>query len=134
MVMRRKPQPGCAHHVAELRPGAVEALEEHARCPCSARCRQHDRAVARVLVDLALTGLALFAQLFERLARPRSCSCKMMLAETYGMMPSAKIDSCSSAPPENMLNMPEKAGLCVAMICCITLRSTPGVVTKIPMR
>jgi hypothetical protein len=24
----------------------------------------------------------------------------------YGMMPSAKIDSCSSAPPENMLNMP----------------------------
>ena len=28
--------------------------------------------------------------------------------ETYGMMPSAKIDSCSSAPPENMLNMPEE--------------------------
>ena len=26
-------------------------------------------------------------------------SCTMMLAVMYGMMPSAKIDSCSSAPP-----------------------------------
>ena len=38
-------------------------------------------------------------------------SCRMMLAETYGMMPSAKIDSCSSAPPENMLNMPRNVAL-----------------------
>jgi hypothetical protein len=28
----------------------------------------------------------------------------MMDAEMYGMIPSAKIDSRSSAPPENMLN------------------------------
>ena len=31
--------------------------------------------------------------------------CKMMDAEMYGMMPSAKIDQRRSAPPENMLNM-----------------------------
>ena len=30
-------------------------------------------------------------------------SCRMMLAVMYGMMPSAKIASCSSAPPENRL-------------------------------
>ena len=28
-------------------------------------------------------------------------SCRMMLAVMYGMIPSAKIASCSSAPPEN---------------------------------
>ena len=32
----------------------------------------------------------------------------MMRALMYGMMPSAKIDSCSSAPPENMLKRPRK--------------------------
>ena len=30
----------------------------------------------------------------------------MMDALMYGMMPSAKIEICSSAPPENMLNRP----------------------------
>ena len=33
-------------------------------------------------------------------------SCRMMLAVMYGMMPSAKIDSCSSAPPLNRLIIP----------------------------
>jgi len=28
-------------------------------------------------------------------------SCRMMLAVMYGMIPSAKTDSCNSAPPEN---------------------------------
>ncbi len=30
----------------------------------------------------------------------------MMLAVMYGMIPSAKIDSCSSAPPLNRLTSP----------------------------
>ena len=33
-------------------------------------------------------------------------SCTMMLAVMYGMIPSAKIDSCSSAPPLNRLIRP----------------------------
>ena len=33
-------------------------------------------------------------------------SCRMMLAVMYGMIPSAKIVSCSSAPPENRLISP----------------------------
>ena len=33
-------------------------------------------------------------------------SCRMMLAVMYGMIPSAKIDSCSSAPPLNRLIRP----------------------------
>jgi hypothetical protein len=58
----------------------------------------------------------------------------MMLADTYGMMPSAKIDRCSSAPPENKLNMPRNVPDCDAMMLRMTLRSTPGVVMKIPTR
>ena len=33
-------------------------------------------------------------------------SCRMMLAVMYGMMPSAKMVSLSSAPPENRLISP----------------------------
>ena len=33
-------------------------------------------------------------------------SCTMMLAVMYGMIPSAKIDSCSNAPPLNRLARP----------------------------
>ncbi len=33
----------------------------------------------------------------------------MMEDETYGMMPRAKIESCSSAPPEKRLKHPEQA-------------------------
>ncbi len=57
----------------------------------------------------------------------------MMLADTYGMMPSAKIDRLPSAPPENRLNRPSKPP-CPFTMFCITLRSTPGVVMKIPTR
>ena len=52
----------------------------------------------------------------------------------YGMMPSAKIDICSSAPPENMLNMPRNDPEAWLMILLITARFTPGVVTNTPMR
>ncbi len=33
-------------------------------------------------------------------------SCRMIEAETYGMIPRAKRDICPSAPPENMLKRP----------------------------
>jgi hypothetical protein len=49
-------------------------------------------------------------------------------------MPSANTDSCSSAPPENRLNKPRNEPDCVVMILRMTLRSTPGVVMKIPTR
>ena len=58
----------------------------------------------------------------------------MMDALMYGMMPSAKIDICSSAPPENMLNMPRNVPEACLTIFSITERLTPGVVTKTPMR
>ena len=57
-----------------------------------------------------------------------------MLAEMYGMMPMAKIESCSIAPPENMLNMPRKPPDAPWMYDCITSRLTPGTVMNTPIR
>ena len=56
-----------------------------------------------------------------------------MDAEMYGMMPRAKIDRFPSAPPENMLKKLSRPP-CFAISCRITLRSTPGMVTKTPIR
>jgi hypothetical protein len=50
------------------------------------------------------------------------------------MMPSAKIDICSRAPPENMLKRPRKLPEAWLTIFFITLAFTPGVVTKTPIR
>jgi len=50
------------------------------------------------------------------------------------MMLRAKIDACSSAPPENRLNMLKKPPDCPATYLRMAARSTPGVVTKIPIR
>ena len=53
--------------------------------------------------------------------------------DTYGMMPSAKIERFSSAPPENRLkrlSSPPDFWTAARM----TLRSTPGAVMKTPMR
>ena len=58
----------------------------------------------------------------------------MIDAEMYGMMPRAKIDSCSSAPPENMLNRPRNDPEDARMAFFMTARLTPGVVTKMPTR
>ena len=65
MVMRRKPQPGSR----TTSPYCVEPLRpsKYMREARALHDADHDRAVARVLVDLALAGLALFAQLLERL-------------------------------------------------------------------
>ena len=62
-------------------------------------------------------------------------SCIMIDAVTYGMMPSVKIDNCSSAPPENMLNMPRnEPEPPLVTTFFISTRFTPGIVTKTPMR
>ncbi len=54
---------------------------------------------------------------------------------TYGMMPSAKIDICCSAPPENMLNMPRNEPLPpLVTTWFISRRLTPGIVMNTPMR
>ncbi len=58
----------------------------------------------------------------------------MMLALTYGMMPSAKIDRFPSAPPLNMLKRLSRPPPCLWTTAFITVRSTPGIVTKTPMR
>ena len=50
----------------------------------------------------------------------------------YGMMPSAKIESCSSAPPEKKLRRPSR--LPCETTRRMAIRSTPGVVTKMPSR
>ncbi len=58
----------------------------------------------------------------------------MMDALMYGMMPSAKIDICSSAPPENMLKRPRNVPEAWFTIFPMMARFTPGVVTNAPMR
>ena len=59
----------------------------------------------------------------------------MIDALMYGMMPSAKIDICSSAPPENMLNRPRNEPEAWFDDLRHDRRgSRPGVVTKTPMR
>ena len=57
----------------------------------------------------------------------------MMLALTYGMMPSAKMESCSSAPPVKRLKRFRKPPL-ASIAFFITTRLTPGAVTNTPMR
>ncbi len=59
-------------------------------------------------------------------------SCRMIEAEMYGMIPSAKIENCSRAPPENRLNIPNRPP--DLMSSCIASRLTPGVVMKTPVR
>jgi hypothetical protein len=61
-------------------------------------------------------------------------SCRMIDALMYGMMPSAKIDICSSAPPENMLNRPRNVPDAWFTIFPMIERLTPGTVTKAPIR
>ena len=51
------------------------------------------------------------------------------------MMPRAKIESCCSAPPENMLNMPRNdPDPPLVITCSISTRFTPGTVMNTPIR
>jgi hypothetical protein len=62
-------------------------------------------------------------------------SCITIDAVTYGMMPSVKIENCSSAPPENMLNMPRnEPEPPLVTTCSISARLTPGIVMNTPRR
>ena len=62
-------------------------------------------------------------------------SCITIDDVTYGMMPSAKIEICCSAPPENMLNMPRnEPEPPLVTTCFISTRFTPGIVTNTPTR
>ena len=103
--------------------GDAEGLEE----------RERDGAVARVLVELAPALLAFFAELVDAACRPCAMSCRMMLAETYGMMPSAKIERFASAPPREHVEEAEQAAALLGDDGVITLRSTPGIVTNTPI-
>jgi hypothetical protein len=58
-----------------------------------------------------------------------------MDALIYGIMPRAKIERFSTAPPENILKRPRSVPVAfVDIIFSMTERLTPGVVTKIPRR
>ena len=61
-------------------------------------------------------------------------NCKMIDAEMYGMIPSAKMLISSSAPPVNRLISPRKPPPPVLTSFDITERFTPGTVMKTPMR
>ena len=59
----------------------------------------------------------------------------MIDAEMYGMMPSAKIDKRSSAPPENMLNMrQDRAGLLLEELRQLRRDRCPGTGMNVPIR
>ena len=60
-----------------------------------------------------------------------------MDAVMYGMTPSAKIDSCSIAPPEKRFTRPMKFSEALFIEpthCWTTLSSTPGVGMNEPIR
>ena len=65
-------------------------------------------------------------------------SCTMIEAVMYGITPREKMDSCSSAPPENMLTMPStlapwpEAAWSAHIMTLVA--SNPGVGTKTPSR
>ena len=58
----------------------------------------------------------------------------MMLALMYGMMPSAKIEKRSSAPPENRFTRPRMLFFAAAKNCARAWPSMPGVGTWHPSR
>ena len=60
----------------------------------------------------------------------------MIVAVMYGMTPSAKIDSCSSAPPENRLTSDSRPSVpaLAARQACTFGKSTKGAGTCAPSR
>jgi hypothetical protein len=58
----------------------------------------------------------------------------MIEAEMYGMIPRAKIESLSSAPPENMLNMLKIVPDCASKNCSSANGSIPGTGINVPIR
>ena len=59
----------------------------------------------------------------------------MMLAVMYGMIPSAKIEKLSNAPPENRFRKPSApCWLAVSLSCSMAMESTPGTRMNTPNR
>ena len=58
----------------------------------------------------------------------------MIDAVTYGMIPSAKIANCESAPPENRFSRPSTVPLVRLKYCLIASELTPGAGTHEPKR
>ena len=59
----------------------------------------------------------------------------MMLAVMYGMIPSAKIEKLSNAPPENRFRNPSApCWLAVSFSCEMAIESTPGTRMNTPNR
>jgi hypothetical protein len=104
IVSSRKAQPWIGDDLAELRVARL--------FPSSQRAMKNDwisdsttQPVARVLVEAPPPHLPFLLDLLQ-LGDDDGQQLQMIDALMYGMMPSAKIDICSSAPPENMLNSP----------------------------
>ncbi len=57
-----------------------------------------------------------------------------MATEMYGMMPSARTEKCSSAPPENRLTQPKSVPLVCWKSEASAWPSMPGVGTATPRR
>ena len=57
-----------------------------------------------------------------------------MATEMYGMMPSARTEKRSSAPPENRLTHPKSVPLAASKNEASAWPSMPGVGTATPMR
>ena len=137
MLMRRKPQPAWV----TTSPTAAESdevpvvhrLEAH-RDAEGLDERERDRAVARVLIDLALALLAFLAELVERLEDHRQELKDDARADVRHDAEREDREVRRSAPPLNMLNRPRRPAPCLWMTAFITVRSTPGIVTKTPMR
>ena len=134
IVIRRKPQPGSAHDVAVLPPSVPFRPSRNSAMPVLWTTRQHDRAVARVLVDLALPG-----------SPSLRSSSSGWNDHGHQLQDDARRDVrhdaeredrelLERAAREQVEHAEERARLLLAMIWRITLRSTPGVVTKMPMR
>ena len=66
---------------------------------------QQDQSGLYSLINMFSGGALLQLTIFA-LGITTTSSCRMMLAVMYGMIPSAKIVSWSSAPPENRLIRP----------------------------
>ena len=135
IVISRKPQPGWVDDVAELPPPTSWLFRpsRHIAMPKAWNEREHDRAVARVLVDLAPPLLALFAELVDGL-----------VDHAHELQDDRRRDVRHDAEGEDRevleraarehVEEAEQAARLLGDDRRMTLRSTPGVVTNTPMR
>ncbi len=129
-AIRRKPQPGAA-----TTPWASLTLSDSSQYAIAIPCTSESPTVPyRVywLIFFRPCSPSLLSRSSGGTTTVRSWM--MMLAEMYGMMPSAKIDNCSIAPPLNMLNIPRKPVVADCMYSIMRSRFTPGTMMNTPIR